>query len=854
MNQQIDRLESRDRSGVALIVVLGFLSIMVMMAVAFLTQARVERMVANISADAHRGRQMARTALNAAMSDFSFQLYKKNKLMLPPKGSDFDLFLSSKKNSSGEAQGGRDALADDGLELMKGEARNWIPRRYLEDEDYAMLNTHWMLVRQDPSKGANKDNPIVGRYAYVCFDMSGGIDANLIALDDGVRMVGNATNRASVRSVGMGELKEMEPIADLESKPPAEGKFKELRRGWRGFDTLAELILLTNGRYNGGENTTAVKYNSTDYYYIDEGVSAEELPPSEVWGPPRGGSRWREDSDGDWTRIEKGWPALNPTNVSDLVPYSLATIRGWQYDYNSAKWKTDGLMAWDEHAVWDKAKWETALGELKNQYPGDQIPDWFEEALGDYTGTLAYPNGTNYPSPKNVPMINEVGIKITPTINGSTPNSLDVDIELEVEWWFPFPADDNKRDADYTLDTTICIGASGNPSANVYIPMRGVGNEYSIPSTTLSPVNSKIFKASYNDGKPRVEVLNYSVQAIPVTMNGTNPTLVASMPIQIGMTTNSGIVITTDGGHVVDWMPAGVLNLRRDANAILSLDSADPDYAKTYYYEAFDPRLNHLQEDGWELGPENGSPGEVNFASFSRDYGKNGDSTNFYCKNAPMTSPVEVGYISTGKPWKTVEFCSREGADALARMVSRKIIEGINKVGVAYTNGTINPNTSSTNVLRAAFAGLKVKDDESSLEDADLNEFIQIIGSITESKEIRDNSNADAFEGAFMRGVDWIWMDQFQPDGIIGKKWSKNARHRLIERTWGLFNPNNSMFTVLAIGQSIREGPEQPGKWSADDMVMGERRAVALVWRDPTPPGLGKPHEMFMRAFKFLDE
>ena len=67
MNQQIDRLESRDRSGVALIVVLGFLSIMVMMAVAFLTQARVERMVANISADAHRGRQMARTALNAAM-------------------------------------------------------------------------------------------------------------------------------------------------------------------------------------------------------------------------------------------------------------------------------------------------------------------------------------------------------------------------------------------------------------------------------------------------------------------------------------------------------------------------------------------------------------------------------------------------------------------------------------------------------------------------------------------------------------------------------------------------------------------------------------------------------------------
>ena len=105
-----------------------------------------------------------------------------------------------------------------------------------------------------------------------------------------------------------------------------------------------------------------------------------------------------------------------------------------------------------------------------------------------------------------------------------------------------------------------------------------------------------------------------------------------------------------------------------------------------------------------------------------------------------------------------------------------------------------------------------------------------------------------------MRGVDWMWAKYFQPDGYYGKKWSKNQRHRLIERTWGLFNPNNSMFTALVIGQVVKEGPKEPGKWSEDDVITGERRAVGLVWRDPTPPGLGSPHEMFVRMFKFLDE
>lgn len=852
MHKRYDLPGKDSKRGVALIVVLGFLSIMVMMAVAFLTQARMERLVAGTSADAQRGRQMARTALNAAMSDYSVNLYAVNRYMLPPPDSPFDLFLSKSGTASGEIQpaisGNNGTLAADTVELMKGEARNWIPRRYLADENYAMANAHWILVRKDPSKGAGKDNPVVGRYAYLCFDMSGGIDANLIALEDGVANVGNATNRNSVRNVGLGELAEMNPIQNLADKPPDASRFKRLRRGWHGFDTLSELILLTNGRYNGGENQTAIKYNGTDYYYIDEGVSAEELPPDKVWGPK--GPRWRSGE--GWTRIEEAWPALNPTNVSDLVPYSLATYRGWEYDPNKAKWKTDGLMAWDEHETWGASQWGTALGELKQQFEKKTIPDWWMDALTDYTQESVYPKGLDYPSPKNVPMINKVGLTVTPQTPAAGASSFQLDIELQVGVWYPFPAEDNKRTESFTINPVI--GGSSTPSAlaGVDLQILMIMEDTNTPPTRIPITDweanpqtvSPPMPFNATPGLPKVMTFNYLA---PINAPGLSFDI-NTWRLRIATTLGEGLEIQT-GGQAVDRVPANVVNLASAAGMFLTW--ATP--SGPFYWEVSDPRLNHLEEGAWQQG--DGPMTGINKLAETMGYGTNGDSTNFYCRNAPMKSPVELGYFSTGTPWTSLEFCSKEGADALSRMVTRKIINDLGAVGVAYTNGTINPNTASSNVLRAAFARLKIKDNGGELDDTELDELVRVFQQITDTKKVTDTSVLPEFRGACMRGIDWIWANEFQPPtGNFARKWSKNERHRLIERTWGLFNPNNSMFTVLAIGQAIKEGSEKPGVWSEDDLVTGERRAVAMVWRDPTPPGLNKPHEMFVRVFKFLDE
>ena len=93
-----------------------------------------------------------------------------------------------------------------------------------------------------------------------------------------------------------------------------------------------------------------------------------------------------------------------------------------------------------------------------------------------------------------------------------------------------------------------------------------------------------------------------------------------------------------------------------------------------------------------------------------------------------------------------------------------------------------------------------------------------------------------------------------------GKEFAKiglnnNQRESLIRNTWGLFSPEDSLFTVIVVAQAIKEGPGAVGIWNADDdMVTGERRAVALVWRDPFKTGANLHHEMFIRMIRYLND
>lgn len=794
--------------GVALIIVLGFLSLMVMMALAFITQARVERQVARSTLDANRGRQLARTAIYAAMNDYSVELWN-NLLMLPPPDSDYDVFVSAPNGSS--MKSGR-TLGDDNVRLLVGEARRWIPRTYLTSSVSNVLkDAEWVLVREDPTKSTSR---ILGRYAYACFDMSGGIDANLVALSEGVANQGNGDRRASVRDVGMGLLPE---TADASA-------FKSLRRGWHGFDNLAELILLTNGKYNGGEQD-----------YEDEDLD------DTAWSPP-GDARWRGN------RVEYS-PGLTSSKISDLVPYSLAGYRG-VWDFGSATWKRNDIQSIDDPDI----RWTTVLDEVADQLVNEAQT---VKTLEDYVSASAAPAGVDYPSSKAVPMFNELGTTVKAKMEGT---NIQLQVELEFETWYPFDSKDNPDQQSFTIKAPTIGGNSSTAKGDadlwfLLLVRSAVSGNVRVEALEGSPSSPELqFESSFSGGSPKsAGKLTYDLSMVTV---GSNVFANGDTVVIRTMANGAPIQMFDASGMLVDQMSFDALTM----NVNLTVGG---DVDNTYYLEVDDPRLNHDVQH-WSDG--DGTMGEVNKAATYAGYGEDGgEGLYMYCRNGVMQTPAELGYISTGNPWSTIDLCTPEGAEMLSKLVvTNRILEAIRAETnhyTYYTNGTINPNTSSTTVLASAFAYLNMTESTNSAQTADVfseEEALELATAITQETKSKKIESKE--KGAFMSSSDWVRVPALKKGGTLAKKgFNKNQREGLIRRTWGLFSPNNSMFTVVVIAQPISEGPERIGIWGDDDMVVGERRAVALVWRDPTPSASSSgatrhDHEMFIRMFKFLDE
>jgi len=850
MRRRLFPTDNTSRSGVALIIVLGFLSIMVMMAVAFLIQARTERMVANSTLEAQRGRQLVRSGLTAAMNDYSIELFGQ-RYILPPPG--MAVFPSVAPTAATAVPSGEDKdLGDSGIFLMDGEARQWIPRRYMTQAvTNAVADAEWILVREDPRNG---NSPVLGRYAYVCFDMSGGIDANLIALTPGVANVGIKTNgpakpiaRSSARDIGMGLLPE---TADAST-------FKALRKGWRGFDNLSELILLTNGKYNGGEGDTALTYKGVKYAYSDE---ADPDIEDVTWLPPDN-PRWT----GDKVEYKAG---LISSRVSDLVPYSLAAYRG-VYDIGGAKWNKPRLCEVG-------TDWAAVLTDSKLSGQVVSVPNAVKAIL-DYLDPDSLPQGNpDYPSVEAVPMFNEISMEYNldfvagDPLNG-VPDDLYLNVKLECETWYPFPSADNVSGASYSIASpTMGGGYEEDNAPDIFIrcaifPPLDKNTKLTQMGSPISTLGAVV--PDFNSGKPKKVSGNIEYR---FKVESTNVSSTCKLAIQRFKTNEDKGIYLMSGGT-----PADLMSFQADlsgSDATLSIGET-----KTYYSEAEDPRLNHDVSSWKKAVKPDGSMGEINGSAKAVGYGAEGGPGYFmYCRNAAMKTPAELGYVPTGTSWGTIDLCTPAGADALSELVTEpEILDAINSsMGTYYTNGTINPNTTSSNVLISAFAGLNlaevpnvskpvkdaITDDamRSGLTAEMTNDWAAALAASMMTDSASKKIAAPAAGGAFLSGADWVRTAAMKSSGLLADQGlNKNQRESLIRNTWGLFSPNNSLFTVLVIGQAIREGPGQKGDLNlenGEDMITGERRGVALVWRDPYPSTGGYHHEMFVRMFKFLDE
>jgi hypothetical protein len=805
--------EKRRRTGeegVALIVVLGFLSLMLVIAVSFLGTAQVERQVSDASLEAIRSRQVLKTGLAAAMNDYSKTLWDDG-VFLPVK--DEDTVFTSEASGMESISGTGGKLKGSQTQLLRGEVLDWIPAKYKTQDVTNWVNdAEWVLVREEPGQRSR----ILGRYAYVCFDTSGALDANYVAREESVGATLDkvkTTNRfhRSIRSVPMGLLPEL----------GSAGAFKTYREAWQGFDSLQMLVKLTDGKAEDGNGSSA---------------------------------RWQGD------RKENGTAGLVPEKVTELTSYSLSAYRGGRYDRGGKKWERPKFIEPKDGSGWRDAT-EPIRGQMAD------VMSHMDDILKDFTSKSVAPEGVDYPSVKNVPMFNEIIVrkmhlnqpvkKEIPAEGGGAYEVYEYSatVEVQFEFWYPFPSKSNERAEKFKLTAPSLSMGSSPGAAQIIMPVALVtplGKRIMLEgSTTVAEPDGGILEVSakYNNGKPYVT----AAFKYKTTFNATKD--MDSDSCQLwwrGWQTQQPIELKY-GDKAVDQMPKG---LGRSLSVMIPAGSDDPGEG-TYSKEVCDPRLNHLSSE-WQDAPDTeGSPDAVNKCTESNgSFLKEGAA--MFCRNGPLDTPADFGFLPTGKRWQTIDLLNEDGAEFLAMStVDANLYAAVankSKGNVFYTNAQLNVNTRCSNALASVFYGLSTLavpgwEPEKSEGTDSLEE--------TAAREIARRIMAETKDKPYQSGLDWAGNAGLMGDNgwLAAQGLNRNQRESLLRNTYGVFSVADSLFTVVVVAQSIKEGPDKIGTWDSEDQVTGERRGVALVWRDPFKPSDQKyHHEMMVKMFRYLND
>lgn len=777
----------KGEQGVALIIVLGFLGLMLMMAVAFMTQARVERLVSDSSLEAMRARQIAQTGIAAGIQDYVNAIERFGRT-----NDALDIFLSGDLET-GQYSYGKEKYGS--MNLWLGKVQDWVWDWHREGEkEDSVENMEWIWVGEEPGKMSR----ILGRYAYACFDMSGAVDANLLGRDFGEDLdpeqYGAQTNRNNVRKMILGAVR-----ASPEMATKSQERLAQYQDMWQGFDTPLALKKLTDGSPNDG--------NDQD-----------------------GGNRW--------SAIGNNESSVGYLSTSNLSCYSYAAVHKGS---ERKKCTTDAI------------KKSSLFGKVVSASGGDKSD--VEKALKDYTSDGNVPEDTHYPSVKAVPMFNEFYAKMELLHDGNIPK---LRLTLKVEFWYPFESKP-KTAGTYKLKAPEVVMGGAALGGDIVIRYQALlegGKKFS-DTLTGSPTRSEqTVTPDWNDGQPM-----WGGDDDALVYEFSFPDSVTQKVAQLmldNIRIAKGLELVNQDEKAVDAMP--------DKHSI-SWSSTRPTLTQsentmTADIEVIDPRLNHLTEM-W-VSADEPSLGEKNAAT------KRGQeqaekklgykpASSFYCRNGEMQTPAELGYLPVWDgqtPWMTLDIFSDDGIDLMNQLVCPAEANWnlLDERGVYYTNGTINPYTKEQAVLNGAFYGidLRVPGCQGTPDDND------VLGG-GRTKELTDELiKTETPEG-----------QPFKKDGAAGwarvlryKGFSldKNQRVALLHNTWGLFNESDRLFVIVVVAQSISEAPEKVdkvGHWDPDeDMITGERWAVALCWTDASEvrKGQSTTKETDIIMFQYLNE
>lgn len=780
----------KGEEGVALIIVLGFLGLMLMMAVTFMTQARVERLVSDSSTEAMRARQIAQTGIAAGIQDYVNAIQK----LKSQSEDEHDIFLSGDIDTDLYSYGNETYGTTN---LWRGKVKDWVWDWHREGTGKdSVRNMKWMWVGEEPGKMSR----ILGRYAYACFDMSGAVDANLLGLEFGEDLdpeqYGAQTNRNNVRKMILGAVRS-EPEMNTESQY----RLAQYQSMWQGFDTPLALKKLTDGSWNDGRKSGANR----------------------------------------WSAIGNDESSVGKLADDYLSCYSYAAVH--KGSGTSARMKCTA----------DNIKGSSLFGKIVQASGGNRSD--VEKALKDYTSAGNVPEGTDYPSVKAVPMFNEMYAKLELLHDGNIPK---LKLTLKVEFWFPFESRENAG-GTYKLKAPSVAMSGTTPSADIAIRYRAVleGSGKVVGDTlTGAPEKAEVaVSADWNEGKP-MSVPDENALVYEFAFPATVTQRVAQLMLD-NIRITDGLKLENGDGKTVDTMPdklsMGWASTRPTLTPSANTMTAD--------MEVIDPRLNHIA--GMWVSADENSLGEKNAAAKrGQDQAKAKlgyePAPSFYCRNGAMKSPAELGYLPVydgQTPWMTLDIFTDEGIDLMNQLVCPAEADWnlLEERKVYYTNGTINPYTKDQAVLNGAFYGLDLRV-PGCQGDPDDNEVM----GVGRTKELTDQliKTTTPENHTFKKDGAAGWGRVLRYKGF---SLNRNQRVGLMHNTWGLFNESDKLFVIVVVAQSISEAPEKVdkvGHWNPDeDMITGERWAVALCWTDASADvGQSTTKETDIIMFQYLNE
>ena len=789
------RKSKENKEGVALVAVLGFLGVMLLMAVSLSIAMRTERLTSEAARDDMRTRQLVHTAIARAMGDVNDFMYDrdptapltKNKWLYGAQAGssvelpamihlprDFALLHSLTPDTATNKLGSA-------ANLISGEVIDWLPSKYLTtsggdyDAGEKAADAHWINII-DP-----KTNVILGRIAYLIADCTGLLDVNLIN-DSGKPTRGEGVSIGEINAGLIPEVGTPERAIILDKN----------KTYYHRFDSLPEIL------------------------YLNDGIG--------------GGGAFKELA------------AVDPDALDNLVPYSLCYDRGWWKGsvagVGTGTWVSTFADAPLNVNDWGFANAEDVFEALHFANPADMA-----RCFEDYTDIDFIPGGTaganpDVPCCEPIPMINEVSLRNEVNFVAGSGYTLDVYVRVEIV--FPFPSSVTNA-TEYTLSFGAPYFTYTHTKMGFFGPL--------VPFNPNPPSHDFTVMS-----QPQYQSFTFQFRAGPINAPMLVPLVLQSPANSIN---NFNIAIAEKAsGVVVDRMLLSANEAFSLSIPQIPLVAPWPKGASSDSLSANDPRLNHIPEKTcWVKG--GGSMGSVNegltYGELQFNEAPNGarEGTNMYVRNGPMQSVAEMGFIPTGEPWGTIDLLSGQGADLLSKFR----VEPLN--AAPYMYGKINPHSLNTGVWSSVFGDCRMSeypgDEGAKLVDVSLAGLLA--KAITDYNAEDDSWGTNSFEGL----ADWLAIPALSRSGydLWGAPNNNMQVEGVVRNSYRLFNPNQNLFTIIVVAQAVNDQPNDEGERGTfdedTDTILGEKRALALVWRDPFPNAAGR-NEMFIRMFRYIDQ